>query len=526
MKTTSLKKKPDKYLFGILLFYSALGIMLFPLYRYNLTADAISYISIAKKYAMGNFSDAINGYWGPLFSWLLTPFILLGADPLPASRILNLLIGLPVFPVMSALSRQFSLSDKTRKVILATLVPVVLSFALFIIGPDLLVAVLLLIYFCIVFRPNYGNTGRLGLLCGLCGGISFLAKSYALPFFLSHFILMNFLHYFRYKTRREKSTTIKGLFCGLFMFVLVSGPWIILISVKYQEFTFSTSGTYNIAVFGPETKGHPPNVNKGFYAPPNPTAICITEDRYSIYADPWSPFDSRDDFKYHITHNVKTNPNTLIRIFKRFSTFSTMICIAFMLILIQKPREILAQYKVLYPLVSLLLYVAGYVFVYICPRYIWVTCFLLLLMGGYIIELLLRGDFFTRTGTIALYILFGLSFILAPINANLIPYINFNREIYQTSHKFRPYIQPGDAIASNKQYKDSYRLAYHLDGRFYGIPRENCPKRELESELNKYQIQHFLVWDEATEIKLPLSNYRKIKINGVKEPILYSLNRQ
>ncbi|MCK4629661.1 MAG: hypothetical protein KAT56_11705, partial [Sedimentisphaerales bacterium] len=99
------------------------------------------------------------------------------------------------------------------------------------------------------------------------------------------------------------------------------------------------------------------------------------------------------------------------------------------------------------------------------------------------------------------------------------------REIYRTSHKIRPYIQPGDAIASNKQYRESYILAYHLDGRFYGIPRENCPKRELESELNKYHIRHFLVWDEATEIKLPLSNYRKIKIKGVKEPVLYSLNR-
>ncbi len=526
MKTNSLKRKPDKYLFGILLFYSALGILLFPLYRYNLDADAISYISIAKKYAIGNFNDAINGYWGPLFSWLLTPFILLGADPLPSSRILNLLIGLPVFPVMSAISRQFCLSDKTRKVILATLVPVVLSFALFLISPDLLVAVLLLIYFYIVFRPDYGNTGRLGLLCGLCGGISFLAKSYALPFFLSHFILMNFLHYFRHKTRREKNTTIKGLFFGLFTFVLVSGPWTILISIKYQEFTFSTSGPYNISLFGPETKGRQPKLHKGFYAPPNPTAIAITEDRYSMYIEPWTPFNSRDDFKYHIAHNVKTNSDMLIRIFKRFSTFSILICIVFMLILIQKPREILAQYKVLYPLVGLLFYVAGYVFVYICPRYIWVTCFLLLLMGGYIIELLLRGDFFTRTGAIALYILFGLSFIVTPIKVHLIPYINLDREIYRTSHKFRPYIQPGDAIASNKQYRESYILAYHLDGRFYGIPRENCPKPELESELNKYHIRHFLVWDEATETKLPLPNYRKIKIEGVREPILYTLNRQ
>src|SRR6478735_779060 len=53
--------------------------------RYLLTSiDGISYASIAQQYADGDWGNAFNAYWSPLYSWLAAPFLWLGTSPLLA----------------------------------------------------------------------------------------------------------------------------------------------------------------------------------------------------------------------------------------------------------------------------------------------------------------------------------------------------------------------------------------------------------------------------------------------------------
>jgi len=61
--------------------YLILGAILLNFYQYQINPDGISYISIAQKYLRGDYGNAVNGYWSPLFSWLLMPFLLLGCLP-------------------------------------------------------------------------------------------------------------------------------------------------------------------------------------------------------------------------------------------------------------------------------------------------------------------------------------------------------------------------------------------------------------------------------------------------------------
>lgn len=60
----------------VLLIYSALIIGSDQYMRFS--ADSTLYLDIAEKYLRGEFDDAVNGYWGPLLSWLLIPFLYLG----------------------------------------------------------------------------------------------------------------------------------------------------------------------------------------------------------------------------------------------------------------------------------------------------------------------------------------------------------------------------------------------------------------------------------------------------------------
>ena len=59
-------------------------------YVYLLNADGTSYISIANQYWRGNWGQAVNGFWGPLLSWLLIPF--LAGVAVGLRRCLNVLV--------------------------------------------------------------------------------------------------------------------------------------------------------------------------------------------------------------------------------------------------------------------------------------------------------------------------------------------------------------------------------------------------------------------------------------------------
>src|ERR1700730_1252528 len=42
-------------------------------HRLQVAHDGVSYLDVADNYARGAWSAAINGYWSPLYSWLLAP---------------------------------------------------------------------------------------------------------------------------------------------------------------------------------------------------------------------------------------------------------------------------------------------------------------------------------------------------------------------------------------------------------------------------------------------------------------------
>jgi hypothetical protein len=87
------ERKPRDFVILAMLIYLIIGVCLLKYYRYRINPDGVSYISVAQKYAAGNFKQAVNGYWSPLFCWLLVPLLAIRIEPLLATKILNLLVG-------------------------------------------------------------------------------------------------------------------------------------------------------------------------------------------------------------------------------------------------------------------------------------------------------------------------------------------------------------------------------------------------------------------------------------------------
>ena len=144
--------------------YRCIGILLLPLYQFQINADGVSYLNIAHLYAIGDFHDAINGFWGPLISWLLVPFLLLKLPSLFAFKILSLIISFFTFIAIRLLSQRFIINEKARLLISLVAMPMLLNYAFLLVTPDLLFLCIALYYLYCVFDINYSQKMTYGFI--------------------------------------------------------------------------------------------------------------------------------------------------------------------------------------------------------------------------------------------------------------------------------------------------------------------------------------------------------------------------
>jgi len=62
---------------------------IYPYYQYYVDPDATAYLTISKRYATGDYTNAINGYWSPLSCWLTAAMIKNGFTAMCAAVIVN-----------------------------------------------------------------------------------------------------------------------------------------------------------------------------------------------------------------------------------------------------------------------------------------------------------------------------------------------------------------------------------------------------------------------------------------------------
>jgi hypothetical protein len=143
--------------------------------------------------------------------------------------------------------------------------------------PDLLVAVILVVYLGVVIGADYPRSLWQGAACGLLGALAYLAKAYAFPFFLAHFLAVSvYLLLRRRSSGEEVRRLVAATAMGLLVFTLVAGSWAGLLSRKYSRITIGTTGSYQFSLF----KGGGGGLFQGggLFPPSNATAISAWED--------------------------------------------------------------------------------------------------------------------------------------------------------------------------------------------------------------------------------------------------------
>ena len=513
----------------ILLAYLLLCGALLPWFLHRVAPDAVSYLTIARKYRAWEFTDAINGYWSPLISLLLAPLLCLGAPTEVTAKLLQVAIGAGALAVVWWFGRRLELPDTVRVWTTACLIPAVATYALTDTTPDLLVAVILTIYIGVVIGKDYPRSLWQGAACGLLGALAYLAKAYAFPFFVAHFVAVGgYLFVRRRSSGQELRRVAAATAIGLLVFAVVAGGWAGLLSRKYSRLTIGTTGVYQLRL---SVQGHATEVG-GLYPPANKMAVSAWEDPSDLSILPRPPganpparpqpevvpaavpevkhFFSDGPFGrvfYRVCYNAIRYAGTLFRL----SPLSPFILLGLLIACWNVPRGYERDRWVIL-IGTMLLYPAGYLLIFINERFFWLIAFLLSLSAGLLTTALpvLRR----RPWSICWPLVVALSLSLWPTWLLFRLGHHVLEETPAVAAQLRPMMPPGTRIASDLEWGITNSIAFHLDARYFGLLRPDASAAEQLQQLRQHRIEYLLVWGDPAWCPF-LKSAREVPIDHV-----------
>jgi hypothetical protein len=262
--------------------------------RFDLSnIDGISYISIARQYAAGHDGAAVNAYWSPMISWLMAPQIAAGVPEVLAFDLVSALaasvaIGVAVWFVWRKTSGNLLMSFAVMLLLLV--------FALGnipVLTPDMLVVAWIVVF--VTFLSEFDDrfdaiaprrrllwAAVLGVVCAF----GYVTKLYLVPVFVVViFIWLSIRLAQRWAARGSVSRAtaarpvVVTLGAALLALVIVSTPWVAMLSVKYGEVTAGSSMAVNLENKFEDPSGAGPDASTVLYPPPNEYAVSFGEDR-------------------------------------------------------------------------------------------------------------------------------------------------------------------------------------------------------------------------------------------------------
>lgn len=277
-------------------------------------ADAVAYLRIASYYADGRTDLAVSGYWGPLLSWLIAPWLLIGIPPLVAARIA---MGLSAIVFLAGAVRVFrSLRLPAPAQVAGAWITALTTiyWSVQYLTPDLLVAGLICLAIGVMTEPRWVEDTRTQVLAGACWALAYSAKAIAFPLALVTGPGLAALHLAAGTADRRR--TLRAFGVTLVTFGLLAAPWLVILSVKYGALTLSTSARINHALVGPPDvpRGHPLG---RMFDNPAPGRITSWEDPSTWTYAYWSPFE-RKEYALHQLKLIVRNVKVLVALLASF----------------------------------------------------------------------------------------------------------------------------------------------------------------------------------------------------------------
>ena len=498
------------YQFAAAAFYVIIFFLLFPWYQYVVDIDAVSYIHVAERIANGEYYYSVNGYWSPLISWILAPFISAGFDAVLSAKYLNGFIGLLTLYSCYALINKFDIHIILKKILPFVLAILLLSYAFYELCADLLQLFIIMLYLNLVLSKDFIQDNYKIFFAGLLGAFSYYAKAYNFPFFLAHFSLVAFLLLKKNKTAPFNKTFIKKIAIAFLTFFFLVAPYLIVLTHKYGSFRISNAGKLNMSWF----------LSSGI----SDKRIMVAEPPFGDATSYWdeptysqqkivTPFTSVHFFLAEIKWAF-SNAVKFVGLLNLISVFFFVILLGFLIYLYRKKKETVTNEWLL--LITTLLYPSGYLLIFIEWRYIWLLPILFLVMAAILITWLFQQQFINKKIFLAATLIVCLSFLQQPLTE--LKHLKDNyKDVFEIADVFKKNEIKGNFFLNYKSfppYGKTVVLCYLTQSKLYGPIQLDYNFEELMQAAKQYNINYYLYfYDSPSEKEMFLhSPYAKAGI--------------
>jgi hypothetical protein len=459
--------------------YIAGSIYLLFFYYSWITPDYSAYLNISRKYAEGNFIEAINAYWSPLISWLLVPFHWFHFNIYWAFKIINYVSGIGILWYAYKLAIKLKIHPFLQKLLVFNLIPITLFYASETNTPDFLMA-----FVWITFLYYYYNNDSNPYLISFLAIVCYFTKNYFLGFIIA-FLIINFTIVF-FQNSFSKSY-LKRQISIITPFLVVLSIWGTFISLKYQRPLLSSAFSYNASVVTPEgIKSHFVFDNIGLIKPFESKMIFGWEDPSYYPTIAKSIFSNFKEKTLIVKYNLKLL-NHYLNCFSYFK-IGILAIILIPLLFNQKNHLYLGITATVY------IYMMGYLALILEDRYL-ISVYILLVILVYksISEII---KYFRLPKTIKLILPIATMLIL--VKSPVYGFINNWKSSEAIKYKYQ-FCESEELkttlnnknTASNDGYELLSLINYKAKSIYYGELLLNMTDEQRINALKKYQIEYY-----------------------------------
>ncbi len=474
-------KKYTPFLASALLMY-ALLYLIYPNYQYYIDPDGTSYLTISQRYANGDYTRAINGYWSPWSCWLTAGLIKLGWAAIPASVIINTMAATGYLYISQSFFLRFNM-DRMLQWMLNLALVIFLCFAIFWQSfADLWECFFLLSVLRLMLADGFSTKPVLWAATGFIGALAYFAKAYSFPFFILNTAVCG---YFIAGGTRKQWLKICAVAVGTM--IVVSLPWIFALHTKYGIWTTSTAGTLNTSWY---LVGHP-HWKQGI----NLLLPPAYPDSPYYWEDPWFANGETPHFwsSWHLFGlqflRIGLNLCKLLRSSLELSVFFPVIGILALLSLRNKKWRAYFTGDSKIVVYSFLLFPLGYVLINFESRYLWYMLPLALVLGGNVLRQIEVK--YKKLWVVSL----AVSLAVFPV-WGLVSMYDAGKQEFQLSKLLRENGVKGTFTSnalSGKSTQRMVRLAYFSGNPYFTMPIGQPYGENMWSEIDRYKVNYHVV---------------------------------
>ena len=474
--------------FSVALLMYVVLVVIFPYYRFYVDPDGTAYLTIAERYARGEYLQAINGYWSPWSCWLTALLIKQGQAPIPASVAINTLGATGFLYISQSFFLKFAMRRDVQWMLLGAL-GIFLCYAIFAQSfDDLWECFFLLTTLRLILADDYANKPALWIASGAIGALAYFAKAYSFPFFILNTVCCT------YAVAGNRGQWIRAVLTAVTMMLVLSLPWIYALHSKYGIWTTSTAGQLNTSWY---LVGHPYwKDDIGALLPP-----AYSDSPY-YWEDPYMS----NGYAPHMWSSLHLFGLQFLRIGMNIIKFLvSLVQLSYFLpvVVLIVVRSIAKRRYYQYPIalqvvaISFLLFPLGYVPINFESRYIWYMLPLGMVLANAIIannKTISARGLKENTAWLAL----AASVVIYP-GIQLLKMHNIGKDEYALSQDLAKETGVGTTFTSNakpgQQMQAAARTAYFAQMHYY---TNSYPDRtsdaEVLKEMRRYRINYYFYY--------------------------------